>query len=113
MEFRASHSHKGMLVEPHHEHLYKVKLMMDGNLNEEGFVVDFRAVKRLFRRVVGSQLDGQDLDTHFEYPTAENLAKYVWQKMAPFFPLIEVEVKEKPHSSAFYRENPCQIKLPQ
>lgn len=103
MEFKASHSHRGMLFEPHHEHLYKVKLVMDAPLNEEGFVVDFRAVKRLFKRVVGSELEGRDLDTVFDYPTAENLARWIWQKMGVFFPLVEVQVNEKPHSAAIYR----------
>ena len=100
--FRAFHSHKGMLSEPHHGHDYKVTIAMEGPLNEEGFFVDFRAVKRLFRRIVAPELEGRDLDTLFAYPTSENLAKWIWARMSLFFPLYSVEVREKPHSSALY-----------
>ena len=102
MTFCAFHSHKGMLYEPHHDHEFKVTLSMQGELNDEGFFVDFRAVKRIFRRVVARELEGQDLDLVFAYPTSENLAIWVWEKMSAFFPLHSVEVREKPHSSAVY-----------
>ena len=71
-------------------------------LAEEGFVVDFRAVKRLFLWLVTAELEGKDLDGIFEYPTAENLSKWIWAKLTAFFPLYSVEVREKPHSSAIY-----------
>jgi 6-pyruvoyltetrahydropterin/6-carboxytetrahydropterin synthase len=100
--FHAFHSHKGMLSEPHHDHDYKVTITMEGEPNEEGFFVDFRAVKRIFRRVVAKELDGKDLDTIFEYPTSENLAAWIWDRLTPFFPLHSIEVREKPHSSAMY-----------
>ena len=102
ISFRAFHSHKGMLYEPHHEHEFKVTLSMKGDLNEEGFFVDFRAVKRLFRRIVVRELEGKDLDLVFPFPTSENLAIWIWNKMEVFFPLDSVEVREKPHSSALY-----------
>lgn len=100
--FKATHSHKGMLSEPKHEHDFKVVIWMEGEPNEEGFICDFRAVKRIFNNVVGRELEGKDLDDIFEYPTSENIAVWVWEKMSPFFPLHSVEVKEKPHSRAFY-----------
>ena len=100
--FSARHSHKGMLYEPSHAHNYVVRVSFEGHTNEEGFVVDFRAVKRLFLRLVTAELEGKDLDGIFEYPTAENLSKWIWAKLAAFFPLYSVEVREKPHSSAIY-----------
>jgi len=100
--FHAFHSHKGMLSEPSHDHEFKVVLWMEGEVNEEGFVCDFRAVKRIFNNVVKSELEGKDLDLLFDYPTAESLAIWIWEKMAPFFPMNSIEVKEKPHSRAVY-----------
>lgn len=100
--FRARHSHHGMLLEPSHEHDYKVTIVMQGEPNEEGFICDFRAVKRLFKRLVGNQLEGSDLDARFEFPTSENLAKWIWDELAAFFPLYSIEVREKPHSSCVY-----------
>jgi 6-pyruvoyltetrahydropterin/6-carboxytetrahydropterin synthase len=89
-----------MLSEPKHDHHYKVNIVMEGQPNEEGFVVDYRAVKRLFKRLV--PLDERDLDELFEYPTSEVLAIWIWDRLAPFFPLHSIEVREKAHSVAVY-----------
>jgi 6-pyruvoyltetrahydropterin/6-carboxytetrahydropterin synthase len=100
--FRAQHSHHGMLCEPSHFHDYVVEITMRGQANEEGFVCDFRAVKRIFNRVVGKRLHERNLDEIFEYPTAENVAVWVWERLIPFFPLYSITVREKAHSSATY-----------
>ncbi len=100
--FRARHSHHGMLFEPPHEHDFRVILSMVGEPNEEGFICDFRAVKRIFQRVVKQELENSDLDQRFSYPTSENLAQWIWEQLDPFFPLYCVEVKEKAHSGAQY-----------
>ncbi len=102
MTFHARHSHRGMLTEPSHGHEFRVRISIKGDPNEEGFICDFRAVKRIFNRMVGLELEGKNLDKLFEYPTSENLAKWIWQKLSPFFPLHSIEVREKPHSCAKY-----------
>src|SRR5262245_7147253 len=91
-----------MLSEPVHPHDFKVRVGMRGEPNEEGFIADFRAVKRLFRRIVVRELEGKNLDHYFEYATSENLAAWVWEKLSPFFPLYFIEVREKAHSRAIY-----------
>ena len=100
--FHAVHSHHGMITESKHGHDYKVVLTFEGEPNEEGFVCDFRAIKRMFKRLVAEPLDGGDLDGLFEFPTAESLAIWIWNRLQIYFPLFYVEVKEKPHSSAVY-----------
>lgn len=102
MTFTASHSHHGMLVEPLHSHEFRVRIAMEGEPNEEGFVCDFRAVKRVFRRVIARELEGRNLDEIFPYPTSEVLARWIWGRLEPFFPLSRVEVAEKPHSWAVF-----------
>jgi len=91
-----------MLVEPHHGHDYVVRITMDGVPNEEGFVCDFRAVKRVFKRVVGRELEGANLDKICRYPTAENMVVWIWKRLAPFFPLYSLELREKAHSAVVY-----------
>lgn len=90
------------MSEPVHPHTFVVRITMRGDANEEGFVVDFRAVKRLFRRLITQELQGKNLDELFEYATSENLAAWVWEKLEPFYPLYSIEVREKPHSCAIY-----------
>lgn len=103
--FKAYHSHRGMLFEPNHPHDFTVVIGIQGECNEEGFVCDYRAVKRTFNRVVGSQLQESNLDLLFEYPTSENLAKWIWEQLKVFYPLCFIEVREKPHSKAVYQGN--------
>ena len=100
--FHAFHSHHGMLFEPCHGHDFTVVIGMEGELNEEGFIVDYRAVKRTFNRVIGKVLCERNLNELFEYPTSEILAVWIWEKMQIFYPLAYVEVREKPHSRAHY-----------
>jgi 6-pyruvoyltetrahydropterin/6-carboxytetrahydropterin synthase len=100
--FRAYHSHHGMLIEPCHGHDYVVRVTMEGKPNEEGFVCDFRAVKRLFKRLIVKRLNESNLDKIMEYPTAENLSAWIWERLDPFLPLHAIEVREKPHSSVTY-----------
>lgn len=100
--FEAFHSHKGMLTEPKHPHTWRVQVAMAGEPNEEGFICDYRAVKRTFNKLVGTKLEGRNLDEMFEYATSENLAAWVWAQLAPFFPLYSITVYEKPHSRAVY-----------
>lgn len=100
--FFARHSHRGMLLEPKHSHEYVCRITLEGEPNEEGFVCDFRAVKRIFKRVVATRLEGSDLDSLLEFPTSENLARWIWTELEPFFPLHSIELREKPHSAVVY-----------
>lgn len=105
--FRAYHSHRGMLFEPNHPHDFVVVVGIESDCNEEGFVCDFRAVKRTFNRVIKQRVQEANLDLMFEFPTSENLAKWIWGELRTFYPLSFVEVREKPHSKAIY-QGPCQ-----
>ena len=102
VNFRAFHSHHGMLSEPNHPHDYAVVIGIEAEKNEEGFICDYRAVKRTFNRLVARKLNEKNLDEMFEYPTAENLAEWIWNELTPFYPLASIEVREKSHSKAIY-----------
>jgi 6-pyruvoyltetrahydropterin/6-carboxytetrahydropterin synthase len=91
-----------MMFEPLHPHDFTVRITLEGEVNEEGFICDFRAVKRLFNRLVASELNGRNLDEVFEFATSENLAVWIWERLTPYFPLFSIEVREKPHSAAVY-----------
>ncbi|MFM8315611.1 MAG: 6-pyruvoyl trahydropterin synthase family protein [Deltaproteobacteria bacterium] len=105
VSFLAYHSHRGMLFEPNHPHEFFVVIGIEADCNEEGFVCDYRAVKRTFNRVIKSKVQGKNLDLMFEYPTSEKLAHWIWDELKVFYPLSFIEVREKPHSKAVYRGN--------
>jgi 6-pyruvoyltetrahydropterin/6-carboxytetrahydropterin synthase len=98
-----SHSHKGQLSEAtHHHEAVEIEVRVEGELNREGFVVDYREIERLGEREVVAHLKGRDLDTLLEYPTSENLAIWVWRRLEAHLPLQAVIVREMPHIAAIY-----------
>ena len=89
-----------------HGHSYRVELHVDGPLDEElGWVVDFGEIKRVFRPVL-ERLDHRVLNEvdGLENPTSENLAVWIWDRVAPELPgLSKVVVRETCTSGCVYR----------
>lgn len=88
-----------------HGHSYAVTIHIVGPLDEElGWVVDFADLDNTFRPVL------YQLDHHFlneipglENPTSENLAIWVWDRLAPALPGLErVVVEETCESGCTY-----------
>lgn len=75
-----------------------------------GMVMDFGDLKEIVEREVIRFLDHRCLNenTEMENPTAENTAKWIWNKLFPFFRdrLVRVRVYETPdsYSDVFYKE---------
>lgn len=104
--FRASHQ----LVlpdgskEPSHTHSWSVTADVSAEkLNSKGVVMDFRQLKASVDTVV-AELDNKTLG-RIDYfrrnsPSAENLARYIYEKLEPQLPkdlkLQSVEVMEEP-----------------
>jgi len=60
-----------------HGHSWKIIVEIEGSVNPEtGMVIDFRDVKRII-----DELDHQLLNDFIEYPTAENLVRYLLDKL--------------------------------
>lgn len=111
-EFVASHQLKFSdgRVEPRHEHVWRVRVLIAGDdLNSDGVLVDFAAVRQALAAVT-DPLAGRDLnDTPpFERknPSAENVAMHIGGELAESFPdgllLTYVEVEEEPGCFARY-----------
>jgi 6-pyruvoyltetrahydropterin/6-carboxytetrahydropterin synthase len=89
-----------------HGHSYRVKIFVEGDLDLElGWVVDFADIKKVFEPI------WQQLDHYFlndieglENPTAEMIAKWIWQRLAPELPgLSKIEIGETCTSGCVYR----------
>ena len=63
-----------------HGHTWKAVFVIDGPVGPDGMVCDFKAVKTLLD---GYLPDHQFLNDFLENPTAENLAQYLFDKIAP------------------------------
>ncbi len=109
-EFDAAHN----LVKYHgkcerlHGHTYKLVVKIEGEPGEEDMVFDFVELKRIVKAKVIDRLDHYYLNDIIEQPTAENIAKYVWNELVDEIKrdncrLCEIEIWETKTSGLIYR----------
>lgn len=98
---------------PGHGHNYVLEVTVAGEPNAvTGMVVNLHDLKQVLEREVLSELDHQDLNgpvplLRGRVPTAENLARSIWERLADRLPggrLAEVKVWETENNCAAYRE---------
>ncbi len=88
-----------------HGHTYHLTVFLSGPILEDaGWVLDFGDVKSVCKPVV-DRLDHNLLNEipGLENPTAENVARWLWQQFAKGLPgLHKIELKETPSSGVIY-----------
>lgn len=109
--FSASHELAGLPADHpcsrNHGHNYKVILVLQSNeLNETGFVVDYRELKR-FGEYIDQTLDHRFLNDVFTFqPSAELIAGWLYGWAKEQWPqTVEVRVSETDKTWASYRES--------
>jgi 6-pyruvoyltetrahydropterin/6-carboxytetrahydropterin synthase len=113
--FRASHrlTLPDGSSEPVHEHDWLVTAnVCNENLNDSGFVIDFRRLKAMLSDIV-TKLDRMQLQkiSYFQRnnPSAENVAKYVYNQLEARLPkgliLQSIRVVEQPGCSAEFAKS--------
>jgi len=109
-EFTFEAAHKLPLVpEKHkcsnlHGHSFKVKISIDGPINEMGWVMDFSELKEVCSPYI-SELDHSYLNEKvgLQNPTSENIAIWLWKKLKPQLPqLYSIHVMETYNSGCEY-----------
>jgi 6-pyruvoyltetrahydropterin/6-carboxytetrahydropterin synthase len=106
--FDASHVLEGLPVEHKcsrlHGHTYKVTVELQNiKLDKTGFVTDYRALDPI-KKYIDENFDHRHLNDQMSCnPTAENMAKLIFNLFKPQFPqLSAVEVSETPKTMARY-----------
>jgi 6-pyruvoyltetrahydropterin/6-carboxytetrahydropterin synthase len=97
---------------PGHGHNYVLFVSLEGDLDEYGMVQNLSQVKKVIKQEVSSQLDYAYLnhtwlDFQETLPTTENIARVIWQKLAPFLPLVKIQLFEHPELWADYLAYPA------
>ncbi|MFB2935104.1 6-carboxytetrahydropterin synthase [Aerosakkonemataceae cyanobacterium BLCC-F154] len=92
---------------PGHGHNYVLYVYMAGELDEYGMVLNLSDVKHIIKREITSQLDFSYLnDAWLEFqetlPTTENMARVIWQRLAPHLPIVRIQLFEQPELWADY-----------
>lgn len=97
-----------------HGHTYKVEVSVKGEkLQANGILVDFSFIKKMVNEIVVSNFDHRVLNEVMdENPTAENLARLIYDSVQLQFTLNGFEVSvdyvrvwETSNNSAIYKEN--------
>jgi 6-pyruvoyltetrahydropterin/6-carboxytetrahydropterin synthase len=88
-----------------HGHTYHLTVFISGPILEgPGWVIDFSDIKSVCRPVI-DRLDHAYLNDipGLENPTAENVARWLWQQFSDQLPgLHKLELKETPTSGVIY-----------
>lgn len=95
---------------PGHGHNYVLYVSMVGELDEYGMVLNLSDVKHVIKQEVTGQLDFSYLNEawpEFQHtlPTTENIARVIWQRLAPHLPLTRIQLFEHPELWADYLGN--------
>ncbi len=102
----------GLCANPnYHGHNYEMDVTVGGDIDRDsGYVLDINVLKQLIEEKLLGQLDHKNLNLdvpHFAtvIPTAENIAVYCWQVLAPAIPagrLLRIRLWETPRNYVDY-----------
>ena len=106
-EFESAHRlahHPGKCRELH-GHSYRLVVSVDRAVDpRSGLAIDFSDLKQLVVRDVVDILDHRSLNDVLDNPTAEHIAVWIWDRLAPGLPgLVEIELHETRSCSVVYR----------
>ncbi|MFO0982314.1 MAG: 6-carboxytetrahydropterin synthase QueD [Planctomycetota bacterium] len=87
-----------------HGHTWRLCVTVEGPVHDDGMVLDFGELKRIVDELVLAALDHSYLNDVIAVPSAENVAIWIWQRLAAAVPvpLTSVTVWETPTSHATY-----------
>lgn len=77
-----------------HGHNYKIIVQIEGLVQKNGLVLDFKEIKKIYQEKVHAVLDHQNLNDFIPNPSAENLAIWLWKKMQADLPLQRITIYE-------------------
>lgn len=106
-DFEAAHrlpAHPGKCSRLH-GHSYRLVVGVGGGIDEKtGMVIDFSDLKRVVQSRVLERLDHACANDLMDNPTAEVLARWIWDELSGELPgLCEIELHETRNCSVVYR----------
>ncbi|ABC81737.1 6-carboxytetrahydropterin synthase QueD [Anaeromyxobacter dehalogenans] len=88
-----------------HGHNYRFFVALEGEVDPAtGMIADFGDVKRIVAEHVLARVDHRTLNDVLDNPTAENIARWMWEVLEPHLAgLCEIRLYEIPDSCVTYR----------
>ena len=101
---------------PGHGHNYVLYVSLAGKLDQYGMVQNLSNVKKVIKNEVTSQLNYSYLnDVWAEFqetlPTTENIARVIWNRLAPYLPLANIKLFEHSKLWTDYQGNNMEATL--
>ena len=87
-----------------HGHTYRLKVVIEGEVGEDGMVMDFRELKSIVKEKVLDRLDHVLInDVVGGKSTVENMVVWIWKELRDVLPLYELTLWENSTSFVVYR----------
>jgi len=81
-----------------HGHTYVLHVSVKGDVDSNGFVIDFKELNKIVKDEVISKLDHKHLNEIIKQPTAENICIWIAEKLSKKLNLYKLKLYETPDS---------------
>ncbi|MEM2918303.1 MAG: 6-carboxytetrahydropterin synthase QueD [Candidatus Altiarchaeota archaeon] len=71
-----------------HGHTYKLEVIIDGEIQKNGMVLDFNDLNKIVNEKILNFLDHRNLNEIFKQPTAERIAEWIFSKLKKELPCL-------------------------
>ena len=86
-----------------HGHSWRFQLTVEAAVNPaDGMAIDFLEIQQVVKDRCLETLDHSYLNDYIEHPSAENVALWIWEKVADDLPIKEVKVWETDDAFVVY-----------
>jgi 6-pyruvoyltetrahydropterin/6-carboxytetrahydropterin synthase len=77
-----------------HGHTYRLWVTIEGEIQENGMLLDHGFLKKIVKEQIINRFDHRLLNDTFENPTAEIIAKYIWDELIDLPVLLKAEAED-------------------
>jgi 6-pyruvoyltetrahydropterin/6-carboxytetrahydropterin synthase len=77
-----------------HGHTYRLEVVIEGGVKQDGMIVDFAKMKEIVETQIMEKLDHQSLNDFFENPTAEHIIEWIAHQLKGKLPLYSLRLWE-------------------
>jgi 6-pyruvoyltetrahydropterin/6-carboxytetrahydropterin synthase len=77
-----------------HGHTYRLKITFEGDIKEDGMIIDFTILKKIIKEKIINILDHRYLNEIIKQPTAENIALWIYNELKDDFEKYKVKISE-------------------
>jgi 6-pyruvoyltetrahydropterin/6-carboxytetrahydropterin synthase len=77
-----------------HGHTYKLEVVIKGDIQDDGMVVDFVKMKEIVHTTVIEKLDHHALNEIFDNPTAEHIIEWISTQLKGKLPVSSIRLWE-------------------